>query len=271
MISVLIIISTSWSIKEHMFVFECNIWSINMRWLEGCMFSKWCVKWLHHLPVSNQNWINSEALHKCVPRQRYFLGKSFSASKAYISEPQNTRLCSISPIIANNKCNYCIWETILLCLWFLSSFRLLMSGRLRSEQEQVRIYRKSGFCCNIYWWSLNACLDKMPVSSLTMKWGILTVMKLGVHVVDINLAISISTCNLFSLLGHSASKTWYLLGCDEHSSFSSSDCQFRNPGADFCCYHMWYCWNLVAMRADNEILKVLQLKPLPEMTTCQYQ
>jgi hypothetical protein len=172
MISVLIIIWTSWTIKEHMFLFQCNIWSTNMRWLEGCMFSKWCVKWLHHLPVSNQNWTNSEALHKCVPRQRYFLGKSFSASKAYISEPQNTRLCSISHIIANNICNYCIWETILLCLWFLCSFRLLMSGRLRSEQEQVRIYRKSGFCCNIYWWSLNACLDKMPVSSLTMKWGI---------------------------------------------------------------------------------------------------
>jgi hypothetical protein len=37
------------------------------------------------------------------------------------------------------------------------------------------------------------------------------------------------------------------------------------------CYHIWYCWNLVAMRADNEILKVLQLKPLPEMTICKYQ
>lgn len=109
------------------------------------------------------------------------------------------------PVIAKNKFNFelarvsgrdptnavgipTLGKAILLCLWSLPSFRLSMSGRLGSEQEQVRICRRTGFCWNIYWRRHNACLHKMLVSSMVMeKVKFQRVRKIGVHDMHINL------------------------------------------------------------------------------------
>jgi len=272
MISILIIISTSWSIKEHMFVFECNIWSINMRWLEGCMFSKWCVKWLHHLPVSNQNWIIVRLCTSACPGRDISWASLFLLAKPTFLNLKTLVFVQFLPLFltiyattASGKQYYYVFDFVLLSdYWWVDD-----SGQSKNRYESTG---NLVFCCNIYWWSLNACLDKMPVSSLTMKWGILTVMKLGVHVVDINLApfpFPLAICFLYwAILPPKHGICWAVMSIVPLASLIVS---LGIQGQISVCYHMWYCWNLVAMRADNEILKVLQLKPLPEMTICKYQ